>query len=79
MLFYLLYRNIINKLNKSKNHPSTFVYYLLFVKWNIVFTLRSIYSGPAKTWPIGPFATALSAGMLCMPVCFAHYECKYAS
>ena len=36
-----------NKLNKSKNHPSTFVYYLLFVKWNFVFTLRN--SGPAKT------------------------------
>ena len=35
-----------NKLKRSKNHPSTFDYYLLSVKWNFVFTLRS--SGPAK-------------------------------
>ena len=28
-----------NKLNKSKNYPSTFVYYFLFVKLNFAFTL----------------------------------------
>ena len=53
-LFYLLYHN---KLNKSKNHSSTFVYYLLFVKWKFLFTLRN--SGLAKTWPTRPSATAL--------------------
>ena len=46
-----------NKLHKFKNHPSTFDYYMLSVKYNFVFTLRN--SGPAKTWPIGPSATAL--------------------
>ena len=35
-----------------KNHPSAFAYYLLFAKWNFVFTL--INSGPAKTGPAGP-------------------------
>ena len=50
--FYLLYCP-----NKSKNHLSTFVYYLLFVKWNFVFKLRN--SGPAKTGPTGSSATAL--------------------
>ena len=49
-----------NKLNKSKNHSSTFVYYLLFVKLNFVFTLRN--SGQAKPWPTGPSATALVIG-----------------
>ena len=28
-------------LTKSKSHPSTLVYYLLFVKWNFLFTLRN--------------------------------------
>ena len=51
---------IINyiKLYKSKNHPSTFVYHLLSVKQNFIFTLKN--SGLAKTWPTGPSATALS-------------------
>ena len=50
---------LYNNLNKSKIHPSTFVYCLLFVKWSYVFTLRN--SGPVKTWPTRPFATALLA------------------
>ena len=41
-----------NKPNKSKNNLSAFIYYLLFVKWNFAFTLRS--SGPAKTGPARP-------------------------
>ena len=36
-----------NKPDKSKNHPSAFVCYLVFAKWNFVFTLRN--SGPAKS------------------------------
>ena len=32
-----------NKPSKSKNHTSTFVYYLLFVKWKLTFTLRKGY------------------------------------
>ena len=36
-----------NKLYKYRNYPSTFVYYLLSVKWNFVFTLNN--SGLAKT------------------------------
>ena len=47
-----------DKPNKSKNHPSAFVYYLLFVKWNFVFALRN--SGPAKTGPAGPVPMPLS-------------------
>ena len=46
-----------NKPNKPKNHTSTSVYYLFFVKWNFVFTLRN--SGPAKTGPAGPIPTPL--------------------
>ena len=46
-----------NKLYKSKNCSSTFVYYLLSVKCNFVFTLRN--STLATTWPTGPSATAL--------------------
>ena len=44
-------------LNRSKNQPSTFVYYFLFVKKNFVFIFRN--SCPAKTWPTGSFAMAL--------------------
>ena len=47
-----------NKPNKPKNHTNTSVYYLLFVKWNFVFTLRN--SGPAKTGPAGPIPTPLA-------------------
>ena len=46
-----------NKPNKPKNHTNTSVYYLLFVKWKFVFTLRN--SGPAKTGPAGPIPTPL--------------------
>ena len=38
-------------------YPSTFVYYLLFVKWSFIFALRR--SGPAKTGPAGLVAMAL--------------------
>ena len=52
-----------NKPNKSKHHPSIFVCCLLIVEWKFVFTLMN--SGPAKTWPTRPFATALlSTGLL---------------
>ena len=47
-----------NKPKKSKNHPSAFVYYFLFIKWNFVFTLRN--SGQAKTRPTGPVPTPLT-------------------
>ena len=50
LIIYILFLSTVssyNKLNKSKNHPSTFVYYLLFVKWNFVFILKN--SSPAKT------------------------------
>ena len=53
-LFYLLHHN---EVNKSKNHPSSFVYYLLFIKQNFVFTLKN--SDPAKTWPTGPTLLSL--------------------
>ena len=49
-----------NNLNKSKNHPSSFIFYLLYVN---CFILRN--SGPAKTWPTGPFATAWHIVILC--------------
>ena len=42
---------------KAKNNPSTFVCYLLFVKWSFIFALRK--SGLAKTGPAGLVATAL--------------------
>ena len=32
--------SLYNKPYKSKNYPSTLIYYLLSVKWNFVFTLR---------------------------------------
>ena len=63
-MLYLSTVSWYNKLNKSKNHPSTSVYYLLFVKCNFVFTLRN--SSPAKTWPTGLSTTALAHGMSTM-------------
>ena len=50
MLFYLLYCNITSS--------SPYVYYLLSVKIEFVFTLRN--GGPVKIWPTGPSATALT-------------------
>ena len=53
----MLFLSIIvwyNKPNKFKNHTSTFVYYLVFVK--IVF---HFYLGPAKTRAAGLFLPAL--------------------
>ena len=46
-----------NKPEKSNYPPSALAYYLLFAKWNFVFTL--INSGPAKTGPAGPLPTPL--------------------
>ena len=43
--------------NKSKNHTSTFVYFLLFVKME---SLRK--TGPAKTRAAGPLLPALNPG-----------------
>ena len=60
---YLLYHNTYNKpyiAIQVQNDPSTFVYYLLSVKWNFVIILKN--SGPAKTWP-----TRLSAMVLLVP------------
>ena len=50
----------LNQPNKSKNHTSTFLYCLLFVKMDLLFfTLRK--TGPAKTGAAGPFPPALKA------------------
>ena len=45
-LFYLLYHNNYKKLYKSKDHPSTFVYYLVaFCKMEFCFYLEKQWSG----------------------------------
>ena len=53
MLFHLLLHNIII----LTNYPSTFVYYLLFSKWDFVLTSRN--NGLAKTRSAGPVALAV--------------------
>ena len=70
-LFYLLYHNITSQ----KSLYGTIVYYLLFVKWNLVFTLRN--SDSAKTWPTRLSAMALIAMMIALiKVCFLHQRSK---
>ena len=59
-LFYLLYHNITSWMDPKP--PSTFVYFLLFVKWYFIFTLRN--RGVAKTWPTGLYAMALVKNMM---------------
>ena len=46
-----IYYSLYNKLNKSKNHTSTFVYHLLFVKLEFYFHLEK--TGLAKTGVAG--------------------------
>ena len=68
-LFYLLYHNNYNKLNKSKNHPSTLFYYLLSVKWNFVFIPWEIH------WVVQPKPD--QPDRLLQPCSHSYYKVTY--
>ena len=56
MLFLSISYSFIYKPNKSKNHTSTFVYYLLFVKMEVHFYLRNWFgqNQSSQTVSAGP-------------------------